>query len=128
MAGKGRVFGVALAAAAMTVGGAGGAGTTTTTTTSSATGSSVTSVSTANEARSMVSLPDGRFLAIVVIGKGGSQSVSSSDGRYEIRQSGRIIRYAEGELSVDGKALEVPPFKELLTLRVEDGAVSVRAD
>ena len=96
-------------------------------------GASTTSVSSSsstqassNQASSTVSLPDGRNLEVIT--SGGSMSVSGVNGGYEMVMGGKIVRFANGELTVNGVKRDVPNFATTLTLRLVDGDVTASGD
>lgn len=75
--------------------------------------------------RSVVSLPDGRYLALV---GARSQSMSSVNGDFHIVADGITIEFVDGKLSVDGAARAVPDFNRVLEIRIEQGEVVLTAD
>jgi hypothetical protein len=73
---------------------------------------------------SSVSLDDGRTL---ILTSEGDQSVTSVDGGYEVVLDGKTIVFANGELTVDGEAMDVPEFTNSLEIKVAGGEVTVTA-
>ena len=73
-----------------------------------------------------MSLPDGRNLEVIT--SGGSLSVSGVNGGYEMVMGGKIVRFANGELTVNGVKRDVPNFATTLTLRLVDGEVTASGD
>jgi hypothetical protein len=76
--------------------------------------------------RSVSNLPDGRLLAVV--GDGGSLSTRSVNGKKHIVMDGTVIEFADGRLTVDGEAREVPAFTSMLEIRISGGKVELVAD
>ncbi len=72
-----------------------------------------------------VSLEDGRNLTLE---GGNSQSATAIEGGYEFDVDGTVIRYVNGTVTVDGNAIDVPPFTQALLLQFENGVVTLTAD